>query len=329
MPSDRIAALRLKASAGADSIPVRTPIAYGYSRVSHANSFQKGESLPAQEMRIKSYWESHLREKGIALGSIENDGTNVSAYSVPFAMRPAGKSIMTKIQPGDHIILDKVDRIWRSIEDFCHLMKELRRKNITVHIVNFLGQSIQNDTPLGDFILRQFVLVAELESAIKSERIKEGLANAKAKRGVSRAYKLPGTERHRVEIAGRKVWKLRWNQVERSVMQEIVRMRDSGMEWAKCWPKIEELEAKVQCRPVRKGRELRRDIIVRWPNMYKYELAYEYLNITDPNSIPQKDKVLEAARQARRERVEKKYRLTKKYTSWIERIPPEELIRTG
>lgn len=336
MKSKRIMELRNIASGTIEVDAPCTAIAYGYTRVSHVDSLKKGDSLPAQEQRIRLYYETKLKEKGVVLGGVENDGTNISAYSVPFCMRPAGKELLAKLQPGDHLILDKVDRIWRSIEDFCSLMKEFREKNITVHIVNFLGESIQNDTPLGDFVLRLFVLVAELESAIKSERTKEGLSYYLKKGNVIRSCPPPGTTFYEVKgDNGRTYKRLKWNPKQRAIMNEIVRLRDEERrEWSRCFKKIEEFIARLEGRKVRPIKDQKSDRTHLWKKLYKWETGYRYLKIEDPNKIPNKDIVTEAARQWRRERSERlhatlgfKYQSERRASSTIDKIDREELLR--
>lgn len=282
--------------------PVAAATFYGYTRVSHVNSLTKGDSLPAQELRIKNYYDTILSPLGIVNGGIYNDGMNISAYSVPFSLRPAGKLILSKIQPGDHLVLDKVDRIWRSIEDFCTLMKLFRKRDITVHIVNFLGQSIQNNTVLGDFILRQFVMVAELESAIKSERIKEGLAHARNRRGTRAANTVPfGTSRYKYPDGHRTRAALKWNEMERKFMSEIVRLRDDeGLSWKEAGPIIARIEAEMYDREIRTPRQIELACRYTWTTMYMMETAYRYLGIEDPNKIPTIDIIREAKNQYKR-----------------------------
>lgn len=165
--------------------------AYSYGRVSHADQVES-ESVEAQEFRSKRYYESapiepqqmSLKDSGIGWGAFFYDEKNVSASKKPFHKRKAGRKLIAILEPGDHVILDKVDRIWRSNEDFVDLMRWFKRREITVHFVNLCGLSIRMGTPMGDFILGLMVLTAQLESANTSDRIK----NSKSYRRINGLY---------------------------------------------------------------------------------------------------------------------------------------------
>lgn len=314
-----------------------TPLtAYGYARVSHNKSFDKGDSLPAQEDRINTYYQQHLKPHGIVLGSIRNDGQSVSAYRVPFFIRPAGKLIMNELKAGDHLIIDKPDRIWRSMDDFVHVMESLKKLGVTVHIVDFLGQTIKNNTPMGEFCLNMLVMVAQLESSIKSQRIKEGVAVAIKKGKSPRKY-----------IAGC-YWDengdLQWNRKERAVAAYIMKIKNpthpryggSQPEWCNLFNAIEAYEAEVYGRPIRTIAEQQKDRKYRWRQLYRNERAFQYLGITHPSQLPNEDGMQEAKRQWERERVEKRACKTsrqfneKKYGrqcySVVEKITADQLL---
>ena len=307
------------------------PNAYGYARVSHTDGIKKGESVPSQSIRITEYYERVLLPDGVTWGGVKDDGTNISAYRTMFRMRPAGRELMLLLKPGDHLIVDKVDRFWRSMKDFVLLMEEFTKRNITVHIVNFLGQTITNGNQMGDFILKQFVLIAELESSIKSERTKEALAMKRRKghrigssippgtRIIPRTY---GDERGIVKT-------LHWCERKRTVMAEIVRLiDDEGLEWVRAFTRIEKFIATLEGRPERTIAKQYTDRNTSWRNMYLYEVAYRYLGIREPCEIPPLKYIKMAARQHRRERTENRGNVHPgwKYTSEIEAIPPMRIL---
>lgn len=310
--------------------PTRTPIAYGYARVSHINSLNKGDSLPSQQQRIQTYYDTQLKGEGVEWGGVRNDGTNISAYRVMFSVRPAGRELMALLKPGDHLILDKVDRIWRSLPDFIRLMEKLDNLGVTVHIVNFLGSSIRNNTSMGEFTLKLFVLMAELESAIKAERIQEAIAVARRK-GQRTGVAIPAgcrVKKHpHPSIAGKKISKLHWCEKQRTIMAEIVRLIDEeDLEWHAALPRIEEFIAKIEKRKPRETKKQERNLIDKYRRMYRNEVAYRYLKIRDPSDIPKTDILQEAARQHRRERTEQRVGPGgRRYTSEIPEITPDQL----
>lgn len=306
----------------------RTPVAYGYARVSHSDTFKQGDSLPSQLDRIKKYYDANLAGEGVSWGGADTDGTNVSAYRVMFHCRPAGKRILQKLKPGDHLVVDKIDRFWRSLEDFILLMRSLRAQNITVHIVSFLGSTVKNDTPMGDFILQLFVMIAEMESGIKSERIKEALLVKRGKGLLAGKHAPPGCRVHKIRSrgSGKDIRKLEWCEQTRTIMAEIVRLiDDERLEWSQAHPKIEEFCAKIQAREVRKIAYQMDDRNNTWPKWYKYETAYRYLGIKTPEQIPVRKVISEAARQHKRRRTAQRGRQGC-YSSAINEIPPEVLL---
>ena len=291
--------------ATAESSSQRTPRAFGYARVSHSNSFKRDNSLPGQRERIEGYFEQKLQPKGIQLAGIYDDGTNVSAYRTQFWCRPAGKRIMAEIKPGDHLILDKVDRIWRSISDFTFLMERLDQLQITVHIVNFLGESIQNNSPMGKFVIKQFVLIAELESEIKSERIREGLQRQRMAGNHASRFCPCGARMVRYDdatkVSGR-AHRLEWCKRTRAWMKHLKSLiEDPDDTFMQACEKFEHFLAKQQKRKVRELHEWEYVARKTWRKWWHYECAYLYLGVTEPSLVPPVPIVDEAWRQYQRE----------------------------
>jgi putative DNA-invertase from lambdoid prophage Rac len=160
--------------------------AYAYGRVSHKDQIAKGESIPGQEERSLAYFNFQLAPKGVEWGGFHSDPRNVSAFRKPFARRVAGKRLMGLLQPGDHLIFDKLDRMWRSVDDFCVMRKWFERRQINVHVVNYLGASFSWFSPAGRFFLTTFVAMAEFSSAETSDRIR------RAKRRMREAGRFQG-----------------------------------------------------------------------------------------------------------------------------------------
>lgn len=318
-------------------ISLTVPRAYGYARVSHEKSLKKGDSLPSQEQRIKNYFDNYLaisEDTEVIWGGCKTESKNISAYRVMFESRPAGRELMSVLRPGDHLIVDKVDRIWRSLEDFIMLVKILREKQIHIHIVEFLGMPIRNDTKMGEFVLRLFVMISELDSQIKSERIKDAIGVVRRKGRRSTCHAPLGCKMvKRTETRNGKpkvVSYLEWSVSERTIMKEIVRLLDEErMLWHDAGPHIEKFIAKVEQREPRSTNDpgyihaLKPNGL--WRRYYSYETAYAYLGIRTPAEIPTRDKLLEAARQSRRIRTDRHLKISKK-RSQIQKLDPEYIL---
>lgn len=143
--------------------------AYTYGRVSHIDQIDQ-DSLPGQLARGRAYYEFALKPRGIEWGGEEADVFAVSAFKNPFHLRSAGKRLLAKLQPGDHLIFDKPDRIWRRVDDFVDQMRTFREREITIHFANFMGATVDTSNYMGEFFLTVMVGFAQLEAQQVSAR---------------------------------------------------------------------------------------------------------------------------------------------------------------
>lgn len=197
------------------------PTAYGYARCSHKLQIDKA-TLEDQERRETAYFDLKLAGEGVVMGEIVRDEA-VSAFKKRFYRRPGGQKLLAMLKPGDHVIFDKVDRVWRNVRDFSHLMDWFDKHQITVHILDLYGCSLQTGTSGGDMMLHMFVSGAQFEAQRTKERIRLTFAMQRAR----------GTTPNPNPILGAKLVKkgkgksyMVWCPVARGTMAEIVRLRD-------------------------------------------------------------------------------------------------------
>lgn len=95
------------------------------------------------------------------------------------AKRPGLDKLLTKIRPGDTVIVWKLDRIARSLSHFVKLINILDEKEVSFKSLTepFIDTSTVN--PHNKFITNIFGCVAELERDLIKERVKEGLNGAR------------------------------------------------------------------------------------------------------------------------------------------------------
>jgi DNA invertase Pin-like site-specific DNA recombinase len=136
---------------------------YGYARVSTKLQATDGNSLEAQE--------TQLRDAG-ATKIYQDIFTGVKTA------RPELDKLLAVLAPGDTLIVTKLDRIARSLEDGLKLIQDLRKKNIAIHVLNM---GLINDTPTGDLIVQIMLAFAEFERRQIIERTQEGRAVARLK----------------------------------------------------------------------------------------------------------------------------------------------------
>lgn len=161
-----------------------SPMAYGYGRVSdHESYYDRQLSVPAQEQRITNYFTYHLENKGVKWGGFYDDGKNISGRKYPFSMRPAGKTIISMLRRGDHVIFDRLDRLCRSTKDFLNLKDWFKQNNIGLHILNANGISINTDSPMGEMFMTIMAAAAQLDADNISMRMRDSFNYRRKNRG--------------------------------------------------------------------------------------------------------------------------------------------------
>ena len=138
---------------------------YGYARVSTRGQARDGNSLEVQEKA--------LREKGAE--EIYSD-----AFTGTKSERPELKKLLGKIQPGDVLIVCKLDRLARSVVQGIELIEGLLSRGITVEVLN-MGR--MDDTPTGRLIRQVMLAFAQFERDLIVARTQEGKLIAKQKPG--------------------------------------------------------------------------------------------------------------------------------------------------
>ncbi|EHK6073386.1 recombinase family protein [Escherichia coli] len=92
--------------------------------------------------------------------------------------RPVLKRLIATMQPGDELVVWKLDRLGRSMRNLVLLVDELRQRGI--HFKS-LTDSIDTSSPMGRFILHIMSALAEMERELIVERTRAGLAAAREK----------------------------------------------------------------------------------------------------------------------------------------------------
>lgn len=133
----------------------------GYARISLDT--QASGSIGKQRSRIEQY---------AGTGIVWYVDESVSGSKVPFAERLEGGRLMDDLQPGDRVLVTKIDRAARSVRDLLDLVERI--DSIGASIV-FVDQNIDTSGPMGRFLLTLLGAIAELEAAIIAERRRESL----------------------------------------------------------------------------------------------------------------------------------------------------------
>ena len=117
--------------------------------------------------------------------------------------RPALLRCLKTLQPGDTLMVWKLDRLGRSLRDLITMLDDLKRRGVKFRS---LTEAIDTETPTGRAMWQMIGILAELERSLIAERTREGVKAARA-RGVKfgRKPKLgPQQIEHARELLGQK-----------------------------------------------------------------------------------------------------------------------------
>jgi DNA invertase Pin-like site-specific DNA recombinase len=130
-----------------------------------------------QEQRCFDYYNRVLAPQGVHWENFHYDAA-VSAGRVPFAERPQGRLVFHAAQPGDHVVIARLDRCFRSVLDGASVMTLLEKRGVFLHSLDY---NIDTSTPPGRFVRNILLAAAELERDLASDRTRETVAYLKAK----------------------------------------------------------------------------------------------------------------------------------------------------
>lgn len=137
---------------------------YGYARVSTAGQAADGNSLTDQQTKL------------YAAGC---EKVFCEAYTGTKVDRPIFGELLPLLQPGDTLVVTKLDRLARTAVQGVQTVEELMKKGINVHILNM---GLVENTPVGRLMLTMLFAFAEFERDVIVERTQEGKAIARQKK---------------------------------------------------------------------------------------------------------------------------------------------------
>lgn len=91
--------------------------------------------------------------------------------------RPGLDALLADVQPGDTIVVYKLDRLGRSTAHVAKLIEDLTTKGV---FIESISDGLNSSTPTGRAMLQMLSIFAEMERSFIVERTKAGLAAARA-----------------------------------------------------------------------------------------------------------------------------------------------------
>lgn len=155
---------------------------YGYARVSSKGQLTKGHSMDDQVIQLFNQGCSEVIEE---------------QYTAKEKGRPKFEELLKKLQPGDTLVVTKLDRFCRNSREGLEVIEELRKRNVTINILN-MGVIANN--PIGDLIVTCLLAFAQFERNLIIERTSAGKAIASQKPGYKEGRK-PKFNNEQVEHA--------------------------------------------------------------------------------------------------------------------------------
>ena len=135
---------------------------YGYARVSTKGQDRYGNSLQDQIAKLKA-------AGCTVIFSDSFTGTKMS--------RPEFNKLLEVVQPGDVVVITKLDRFARTAADGAKLIQKLVEMGV---VVNVLNMGIADNTPMGKLMVTMLLAFAEFERDMIVERTSTGKAVKKA-----------------------------------------------------------------------------------------------------------------------------------------------------
>lgn len=201
-------------------------LAWIYARASHRSNSDT-DSVSAQIDRCKRRFHASWEARGYALAKVQPDLVT-SASKVAFFNRNSGGTIGRLAQADDVILVDKMDRIFRSTKDFILTQEDLDSRGILLEIGDCAFCSDPNN-PFYRVMIVMMSQFAEMESRRLSYRIKESFSR-RTEAGASITAKVPAglwlVKRKRDGYGQKPLSFLEWNVWERSLMNAVCQKAD-------------------------------------------------------------------------------------------------------
>ncbi|SFU66202.1 Site-specific DNA recombinase [Clostridium sp. DSM 8431] len=141
--------------------------AYGYCRCSTNETKQ---DITRQERELK------------ALGVTDKYNIYKEYESGTKLNRVELNRLLGAVQEGDTIVATEVSRITRSTKQLCEIIDIVKKKRLKLILGTFVVDCTEKELdPMTDGMLKMMGVFAEMERNMISERVKSGVANARAK----------------------------------------------------------------------------------------------------------------------------------------------------
>lgn len=131
---------------------------YGYARVSSKGQKQNGTSLEEQR---DTFLERGIPEENIF----------VESYTGTKMNRPQFDLLLSVLQPGDELVVTKLDRFARTAPEGAATVRDLVARGVKVNVLNM---GVADNSPMGKVMVSVLLAFAEFERDMIAERTTAG-----------------------------------------------------------------------------------------------------------------------------------------------------------
>lgn len=196
-------------------------ICYGYGRHSTKKQSMTRE---VQESRTLEHWQRMLKPEGVRWGQFMYDPA--TSASKPFSEREAGRQLFIMARPGDHIVVTKLDRLFRKLLDGVATIEQLEKRGVNIHALDY---PIAANDAIGRLIRNLLISMAELERELAKERT-EAVYQHRLERGLpaSKGCAVGWRVMRREDESGKAHRYYRVDEAERQMVEHMIELRDAG-----------------------------------------------------------------------------------------------------
>lgn len=194
-------------------------IVYGYSRISVSDSTNQSVSIENQHATIDAYAKRHWPDQ--AVRHCTDDGFS---GGVPLSDRPEGGRLLELATKGDHLVVSKTDRLFRSVQDGAAVIRDLERRGVSLHLLDL---NINTSNPMGRAMAHVAIVFAELERERIGERRKDANRHRRVRGLPTMKPDVCPVGWQIVRINGRREYKPQ--EIERQVAKLLLSLREFGM----------------------------------------------------------------------------------------------------
>lgn len=122
-----------------------------------------------------------LQRDALIVAGVDEDRLYHDYISSKKDSRPGLEDCLKALQPGNTLIVWKLDRLGRTLKELVTIIDELRQRKIGFKVLAGHGAQIDTTTPNGRLVFGLFAALAEFERDLIVERTNAGLAAARAR----------------------------------------------------------------------------------------------------------------------------------------------------